>query len=100
MAHLLNLIQNYIFTRDKNIVLFHRTPKSLISCSVTKNPLPQNGNILDIMHYLIKRFSKKVDFITTRGIWKVLSMVFYLSNQFTNPIMFGIILKNYLSSLI
>ena len=27
----------------------------------------------------------------TRGIWKVLSMVFYLSNRFTNPIMFGII---------
>ena len=34
------------------------------------------------------------------GIWKVLSMVFYLSNQFTNPIMFGIILKNYLSGLL
>ena len=32
----------------------------------------------------------------TRGIWKVLGMVFYLSNQFTNPIMFGIILKSYL----
>ena len=27
-------------------------------------------------------------------------MVFYLSNQFTNPIMFGIILKNYLSSML
>ena len=36
----------------------------------------------------------------TRGIWKVRSMVFYLSNQFTNPIMFGIILKSYLSSLL
>ena len=31
-----------------------------------------------------------------RGIWKVLSMVFYLSNRFTNPILFGIILKSYL----
>ena len=35
---------------------------------------------------------------TTRGILNVLSMVFYLSNRFTNPIMFDIILKNYLSS--
>ena len=35
-----------------------------------------------------------------RGIWKVLSMVLYLSNQFTNPIMFGIILKRYLSSML
>ena len=35
-----------------------------------------------------------------RGIWKVLSMVFYLSNRFTNPIMFGIILKKYFSSLL
>ena len=34
----------------------------------------------------------------TRGIWKVLSMVFYLSNRFTN-LMFGIILKGYLSSM-
>ena len=36
----------------------------------------------------------------TRGIWKVLSMVFCLSNRFTNPIMFGIILKSYLSSML
>ena len=36
----------------------------------------------------------------TRVIWKVLSMVFYLSDQFTNPVMFGIILKSYLSSLL
>ena len=27
-------------------------------------------------------------------------MVFYFSNRFTNPIMFGIILKNYLSSML
>ena len=36
----------------------------------------------------------------TRGIWKVLSMVLYLSNQCTNPIMFDIILKNYLSFML
>ena len=30
----------------------------------------------------------------TRGIWKVLSMVFYLSNRFSNSIMFGTILKS------
>ena len=29
----------------------------------------------------------------TRGIWKVRSMVFYLSNRFINPIMFGTILS-------
>ena len=38
--------------------------------------------------------------VYTRGIWKVLSMVFYLSNRFTNFIIFGIILKNYLSSML
>ena len=36
----------------------------------------------------------------TRGIWKVLSMVFYLSNQFTKTIMFGIILKSHLFSML
>ena len=36
----------------------------------------------------------------TRGIWKVLSMVIYLRNRFTKPIMFGIILKNHLSSML
>ena len=35
-----------------------------------------------------------------RGIWKVLSMVLYLSNWFTNPMMCGIILKNYLFSML
>ena len=34
------------------------------------------------------------------GIWKVLSMFFYLSNRFTNHIMFGIILKSFLSSML
>ena len=36
----------------------------------------------------------------TRGIWKVLSMVFLLSNRYIHPIMFGIILKSYLSSML
>ena len=36
----------------------------------------------------------------TRGIWKVLSMVFYLSSRFTNPIMFGIILISYFSPML
>ena len=43
---------------------------------------------------------KKRNLKYTRGIWKVLSMVYYLSNRFTNPIMFGIILKNYSSSML
>ena len=38
--------------------------------------------------------------ISTRGIWKVLSMVFYLSNRFTNPFMLGIILKSFLYSML
>ena len=36
----------------------------------------------------------------TRGIWKVFSMAFYLSNRFTNPIMLDIILNNYHSSML
>ena len=36
----------------------------------------------------------------TRGIWKVLSMVFYLSNRLINPIMFGIILKSHFSTML
>ena len=35
-----------------------------------------------------------------RGIWKALSMVFYLSNLFTNPIMFDFILKSYFFSML
>ena len=35
--------------------------------------------------------------IYTRGIWKILSMVI---NQFTKPIMFGIILKSYFSTML
>ena len=38
--------------------------------------------------------------LNTRGIWKVLSMVLYLSNRFINFIMFGTILKSYLSSML
>ena len=35
----------------------------------------------------------------TRAIWKVRSMVFFLSNRLTNPFMFGINLNSYLSSM-
>ena len=56
-------------------------------------------NINDLIHEN-GEFLSQDEFEHTRGIWKVLSMVFYLSNQFTNPIMFGIILKSYLSSLL
>ena len=48
----------------------------------------KNTNIRGRSHNAIKMISH-----TTRGIWKVLSMVLYLSNRFTNPIMFDIILK-------
>ena len=37
---------------------------------------------------------------TTRGIWKVLSTVQYLSNRLTNPFMCGIILNSCLCSLL
>ena len=39
----------------------------------------------------LKHTKKWIIVLHTMGIWKVLSMVFYLNNQFTNPIMFGII---------
>ena len=45
-------------------------------------------------------YNKSLYAYCTRGIWKVLSTVFYLSNRFTKPIMFGIILKSYLSSML
>ena len=35
----------------------------------------------------------------TRAIWKVRSMVVFLSNRLTNPFMSGIILNSYLSSM-
>ena len=49
-------------------------------------------NFSDQFKKIVKRY--------TRGIWKVLSMVFYLSNRFTKPIMFGIILKSHLFSML
>ena len=39
-------------------------------------------------------------FVYTRGIWKVRSIVFNLSNRFTNAIMYGGILKSNLSSML
>ena len=72
---------------------------------------PGQVNIQRILHecsYFIE-FIKRVwklfrngfnIFNNTRGIWKVLSMVLYLSNRFTNPIMCCIILKSYLSSML
>ena len=36
---------------------------------------------------------------STRAIWKVRSMVFFLSNRLTNSSMFGIILNSHLSSM-
>ena len=55
----------------------------------------------------LERLAKKIGIFAcsksrcdTRGIWKVLSMVLYLSNRFTNPIVFVIILKSYLSSML
>ena len=46
--------------------------------------------------YLLKK--SKPD-SNTRGILKVISMVFYLSIRFTNPIMLGIIFKSYISTM-
>ena len=44
--------------------------------------------------------SKRLNTEITRGIWKVLSMIFYLRNRFTNLIMFGIILKSYIFAIL
>ena len=53
------------------------------------------------MFSLIFVFQVYVIFLSnTRGIWKVLNMVFYLSNRFTNPIMFGTILKSHIFSIL
>ena len=49
---------------------------------------------------LYHRMKNKFISNLTRGIWNVLSMVFYLSNQFANPIMFDISLKSYLTSML
>ena len=56
------------------------------------------------MFSLIFVFQVNVKFLSnTRGIWKDLSMFvlfFYLSNRFTNPIMFGTILKSRIFSML
>ena len=54
--------------------------------------------ILDDLSFIFGLKVVKI-FAYTRDIWKVLSMVFYLSNRNTNPVMFGIILKSYLFSM-
>ena len=59
-----------------------------------KNPIFESLSFL----YFPERAVIAEYIIIYEGVWKVLSMVFYLSNQFTNPIMFGIILKRYSSS--
>ena len=57
-----------------------------------------NGKTMDFP--LAATLPTEISMLTTntRGIWKVLSMVYYLRNQYTNPIMYGIILESYLSS--
>ena len=65
----------------------------------------QNANLaeqISLFRNELNKFKNKrarmLDY--TRGIWKVLSMAFYLSNRFSNPIMFGTIVKRYLSSML
>ena len=53
----------------------------------------------DVWHFRIRSVNHKKE-LRTRGIWKVHSMVFYLSNRLTNPYMSGITLKLYLSSML
>ena len=55
---------------------------------------------LDKFEIRFTLFTLYVFVVHTRGIWQVLSTVFYISNRFTNPIMFGIILKSYFSSML
>ena len=38
--------------------------------------------------------------ISTRGIWNERSMIFYLSNLFTNPFMLSIVLNGYIPSML
>ena len=56
---------------------------------------------LDLNHYIHKVLTSML--LHTRGIWKDFSMFFfffYLSNRFTNPVMFVFILKSYFSPII
>ena len=83
-----------LFSAGKSVRLKHiLTDYSAFSLLTIKNKfdVPTSVGFLNVLF----RF-----FLHTRGIWKVLSMVFYLSNLFTNPIMFGLILKRYFSSML
>ena len=51
------------------------------------------------MYFLGDLINKNRDWLITRAIWKVRSMVFFLSNRLTNPFMFGSILNSYLSAM-
>ena len=44
----------------------------------------------------IHRELKRIEMSNMRGIWKVHSLICYLSNRSTNPFMFGINLNSYL----
>ena len=99
IAHVLLNLLNKLGKRDKM-----RGLPSILSlfCNEFNKFNNTRARMLDSIHHMIKsHFCRKnviILSLCTRGIWKVLSMVFYLSNRFTNLIMFGIILKNYLSS--
>ena len=66
-----------------NLITLYKTQCLNISC---------NKNFLQACDRIFSYF--------TSGIWKVLSMVFCLSDRITNPFMFGIILTSFLSSML
>ena len=77
--------------------------RSRVSCSGRRPSSELHiGPVTEMTSYLLNAYRQILEILyaCTKGIWKVLSMVFYLSNRFTNLIMFGIILKSYLFSML
>ena len=74
--------------------------KNSISAQLNTKKNPDNIVLChDNSHHLLK-YLFGICVRSKRGIWKVRSTVFYLSYRFTNPIMFGNVLKGYISSML
>ena len=85
--HMMSAAHSQSFVCFKQHLLNHK-----VDCHQTS----QEGLLGGLLSKIVQRIPLTPN---TRGIWKVLSIGFYLSNRFTNPIMFGIIFKSYLSSV-
>ena len=95
------------------MAVFCNTKQLITTKPCTKFQNPKSSScreIFDRKRFTNRQTNKQTSIVTekaktiyplyTRSIWKVLRMVFYLRNRFSNPIKFGIILKSYLSSIL